>query len=308
MARRAWRVVQGLLGLVIVGLAVRQVLRGWHDVQATPFAWQLRPHLVLASLLLVWGMYAVLIGTWRFLVRRWGAELGARDAAAIWIVSSLGKYLPGKLWSIAGMAVMARRAGVAPWIATGAAVINQVLALATGVVVVAFTGTAGLEVRYPWLRTGMAVLLGLSLAGTALLSSGPLLRRLMSMAGGDPEAAPPPPPPAALLLAAAANVAAWVGYGGALWLLARGLTNAPLDLGLATGSFAGSYVVGFLALVAPAGLGVRESVFILMLDPTVGTPAAVALAVASRLLLTVAELGAAVPFLLTARERARVAP
>jgi uncharacterized membrane protein YbhN (UPF0104 family) len=110
-----------------------------------------------------------------------------------------------------------------------------------------------------------------------------------------------------MLLATAANLLAWIGYGVALWLLARGLTNVELSLRMATGAFAGSYVIGFLALVAPAGLGVREGVFILMLDRVVGTPAAVALAVASRLLLTVAELGAAVPFILTSRERARVA-
>jgi len=116
------------------------------------------------------------------------------------------------------------------------------------------------------------------------------------------------PPLGALLTAAVANVMAWSGYGVALWLLARGLTEVPLPLGLAIGAFAASYLIGFLALIAPAGLGVREGVFILMLDHAVGTPAAVALAVASRLLLTVTELGAAVPFLLSPRERSRVAP
>jgi len=133
------------------------------------------------------------------------------------------------------------------------------------------------------------------------------VRRLLSVAGidaGDTAG----PPLSALVVAGGANIVAWVGYGVSLWLLARGLTAVPLPLSLAIGAFAASYLMGFLALIAPAGLGVREGVFILMLDRTMGTPAAVALAVASRLLLTLTELGAALPFLLSSRERARVAP
>ena len=49
------------------------------------------------------------------------------------------------------------------------------------------------------------------------------------------------------------------------------------------------------------------AVFILMLQGAIGVPAAAALAIASRLMLTATEVGAAVPFLVTSRERPRVA-
>ena len=71
--------------------------------------------------------------------------------------------------------------------------------------------------------------------------------------------------------------------------------------------FTASYLAGFLALFAPGGLGVRESVFILMLQGPVGPAAATALALASRVLLTITEFGAAVPFLAFPRGRPRVA-
>jgi hypothetical protein len=307
MRRSGWRVAQVVLGVLVVGLALRQVLANWDAVRTTPFTWQVRPLLLVLSALVVWGMYALLVATWRLLVERWGGRLTLREAAGIWTVSSLGKYVPGKVWAIAGMAVLAKRVGVPPWIATGAAVLNQVLAIGAGIVVVALTGTALLEARYPWLRTAMWILLAVVVLGLFVLSSASTVRRLLIAAGIDARDTAGPPR-SALVLAGLANVVAWLGYGVALWLMARGLTEAPLPLGLAIGAFAASYLMGFLALVAPAGLGVRESVFILMLDPAVGTPAAVALALASRLLLTVTELGAAVPFLLSSRERARVAP
>ncbi|MGH7658771.1 MAG: hypothetical protein ACREL6_11100, partial [Gemmatimonadales bacterium] len=110
------------------------------------------------------------------------------------------------------------------------------------------------------------------------------------------------------LLGIAANLTAWCGYGVAFWILGQAvLPDLQLTVPAAIGAFTASYVAGFLALLAPGGLLVREGVIVLMLQGTLGLPAATALAVASRLLLTVTELGIALPFLLFLRERPRVA-
>ena len=116
------------------------------------------------------------------------------------------------------------------------------------------------------------------------------------------------PRPEGILVGIAANAAAWLGYGTALWLLARGiLPGARLELTRSVAVFTASYLAGFLALLAPGGLGVREGLFILMLQGPLGITGATALAVASRLLLTVTEFGAAAPFLLFSRRSSRVA-
>lgn len=303
----AWKGLRVVLGALLVGLALRQLYRAWSDAQSAPVEWHLNPLLLLASALLTWTMYALLILAWRRLVTSWGQVMTIRAATRIWIVSSLGKYLPGKVWAIAGMAVMAGQAGVAPWVATGAAVLNQALAVAAGAVVVGATGTSLLEVQYPWIRVALAVLLGGSIAGMLFLAWPGAVERLLALArvkAGKPAA----PAPGALWLAAAANIVAWCGYGAALWLLAHGVLDRAPTLVQCIGAFAASYVAGLVAVVAPAGLGVRESVFILMLQGTLGAPGAAALAIASRIMLTITEVGAAVPFLLSSREHARVAP
>ena len=66
----------------------------------------------------------------------------------------------------------------------------------------------------------------------------------------------------------------------------------------AIGVFTSSYLIGFIALFAPGGLGPRESVFLLMLADDIGLKAAGALTIASRLLLTCTEVLPAVPLLL----------
>jgi uncharacterized membrane protein YbhN (UPF0104 family) len=94
-------------------------------------------------------------------------------------------------------------------------------------------------------------------------------------------------------------VVAWVAYGAALLFLARGvLPGISLSLAQATGVFTCSYIVGFLALFAPGGLGPRESVFYLLLAGEIGLKQAAGLAVASRLLLTGTEILPALPLLL----------
>ncbi len=101
-------------------------------------------------------------------------------------------------------------------------------------------------------------------------------------------------PASTAALAAAATLASWVSYGVAFWLLAEGLVpDSGLSLRPAMGVFAAGYLVGLLALFAPGGVGVRELVFVAMLTPEMGSGGAVALTVASRLLLTITEATAA---------------
>jgi hypothetical protein len=204
------------------------------------------------------------------------------------------------------MALMAKERGVAPWAATGAAVLNQVLAIAAGTLVVGATGTALLANQYPWITRGLWAVAALSLVGIAALLSPGLVRRVLGLFGVE-TAGPATPSVSSVLWAALANVIAWVGYGVALWLLARGVLSVTPPLQAAVAAFTASYIAGLLAVIAPGGLGVREDVFILMLHGTLGAPAAAALAIASRMLLTFTEIGAAAPFLLFPTERARVA-
>jgi glycosyltransferase 2 family protein len=306
VADRRIRALQWILGLAIVGFAVRSLVRNWDDLRSQPLEWSIQPGWVILSAIVVWVMYALLIAAWRRMLFAWGRGLDPWSAARIWTVSSLGKYLPGKVWAVAGMAVMAQQAGIGAGPATGSAVILQVLAIGTGAAVVGLTGYGTLKAAYPGAVMGLAVLLAVSAGTIGLLLWPALVNRVLRMAGA--EAGGMQPPAGAVAFGILANALAWVGYGVALWMLGRGLLpGAGLDLLPAIAVFTASYLAGFLALFAPGGIGVREGVFILMLQGPIGIGAATALAIASRLLLTVTELGAAVPFLLFPRGRPRAA-
>jgi hypothetical protein len=302
------RAAQWLAGLAIVAFAARALLRNWTELRSQSLEWRVEPGWLVLSALLVWLMYALLIVAWRTMLAGWGQRLDGWSAARIWTVSSLGKYLPGKVWAVAGMALMSQRAGIAPWAATGSAVVLQVLAIGTGAAVAGLTGRQALERAHPGSGAVLALLVAGAVAGVALLLWPPFLRRLLRLGAPDAEARGTPPA-LGIAVGIAANTVAWIGYGAALWLLARGLLpDAGLRPGLAVAVFTASYLAGFLALFAPGGLGVREGLFILMLQGPLGIGAATALALASRLLLTITEFGAAVPFLVFSQRSARVAP
>jgi hypothetical protein len=187
-------------------------------------------------------------------------------------------------------------------------VVLQVLAIGTGAAVAGLTGRAAIEAAHPGSGFALGMLVAGAAAGIGLLLWPPFLQRLLRLAAPGARSGGTPPA-TSIGLGIAANLVAWVGYGLALWLLARGLLPAAgLRPTLAVAVFTASYLAGFLALFAPGGLGVREGLFILMLQGPLGIGAATALALASRLLLTITELGAAVPFLVFSQESARVAP
>ena len=293
-----WRVLQFAAGAVLVGLAVRSIAINWQTLRSQPVAWQLSPGWLALSVLVVFTGYAVLVEAWRRVVLSLGQQLPFWTATRIWFLASLGKYVPGKVWAVAGAAVLARRAGVDPSAAVAGALVLQALAVGSGAVIVAFTAREAFQAAGPGLLpVAIAVLLA-CIAGLGVLASQPILNRIGRLL---PASFPPlrAIQPAVLSGAFAANLLAWTAYGTALVLLARGvLPEVRLVLAQAIGVFTCSYLVGFLALFAPGGLGPRESVFLLMLAGDIGLKPAAGLALASRLLLTGTEVLPAVPFLL----------
>lgn len=302
MARhRIWRVLQFAAGALLVAIAVRSVVINWHSLRAQPVDWRLSPGWIAASVLIVFASYAVLIEAWRRVVLGMGERLAFLPAARIWFLASLGKYVPGKVWAVAGAAVLAQRAGVEPSVAVAGALVLQVLALASGAAVVALTARDAFQAVGQGAVPIAAAVILLSIAGVAALTSQPLLDRLgRRLPSSWPRLRSIPP--AMVAAAFVANVIAWIGYGVALLLLARGLLpGISLSLPQAVGVFTCSYIVGFVALFAPGGLGPRESVFLLMLAGDIGLKPAAALALASRLLLTGTEVLPAIPLLFRRR-------
>ncbi len=283
---RRWRLaVQLLVAVVVLALVARTVAGNWTSYRSLHVTLQLRLGWLAASVASLGLVSALQIESWRVILAGWAQRLRFLSGARIWFLANLGRYVPGKVWSVAGMVVLAEQEGVQRWAAAASAVAVQALGIGTAAALVA---AATPHAASP-LRLAGAVLLACLTIG--LLAWKGALARLGRMVGATAEWRALPV--GAVLASAGLTLLGWAVYGFSFWALGRGLGLPPaLPLADAAGVFALGYILGLLALFAPGGLGVREGVFYVLLTPYLGTGGALALSVASRLELTVTEAAA----------------
>lgn len=285
-ARRWLWGLQAAVALVVVVLVARTVERNWAEFRSLEIHLHPRAGLLGLAMLGVFFAYAFYIEAWRRLLAGWGQRIGYRAAARVWCLANLGRYVPGKIWSVTGLVVLAQRAGVRGSAAAASAVATQALVLGTGVAVVAgATPHATSALR---LAAGLFV----ALASLGVLVWEPTARWLGRLMNAQTPLTPLPL--SAVGLSGAFMFLGWLTYGLVFWLFVRGLLpDAHLPFAIAAGAFTLSYILGTLALFAPGGIGVREVVMISLLTPALGSGGAVATSVGSRVLLTVGEAAAA---------------
>ncbi|WP_181431062.1 YbhN family protein [Curtobacterium sp. MCBD17_021] len=274
--------------VVAIGLLVWGIARQWDDIVAD-FA-----RLDVATVGI--GLGATLVAlvanmlSWRAMMAATGARVRPAAASSIFFVGQLGKYIPGGVWSIAAQAELGRAHGLAR---AGSAVaslasmlVSMVTAALVGIVALLSAAPDGL-VQYWWL--GVVVVIGL------VALTPPVLSRLIALAfrvlrrpsesttltwGGT-------------VMSMVWSVVMWVAYGvQATFVLHAFGADSPSVFAVSTGAYAVAWLVGFLVVIAPAGLGPREGVLVLLLA-SVAPPAggaALALAVVSRVFMTIGDV------------------
>src|SRR5690606_36966716 len=93
----------------------------------------------------------------------------------------------------------------------------------------------------------------------------------------------------ALLECAMWSILNWLALGVHAWILLKPLAHDAPSFALAAGAFALAWLVGFLVVVAPAGLGAREAALVVILASVATQPQALAVALLSRFAMTIAD-------------------
>ena len=187
------------------------------------------------------------------------------------LVSPVGKYLPGKVGSLLGAIWIYRRFGVSAGTATGITLLTAAANFAAVSLLLLPFIVSGAFQRYDspwlaWLFPGVWVG-GLVLAFPRIFAN--LLNRVARLAGRPAVALVPRTAPYL-------SGVAWSGFqlvlmGGAFWFVARSVSPvAVADWYLFTVSLMAAGMLGFFAFFAPAGIGVREGLLLLLLHGAVG--------------------------------------
>lgn len=289
MLRRALQIAQWLFATLVVVFAGRAVTREWQTV-GHRFA-DLRPGwlALLAASVIVLATYAMLVETWRRVLAAWDVELRWGTAARIWFVSSLGKYIPGGLWSVAALGVMAKSRGASAVAAAGSSVIINVLNLASGLALVLIF--AARIVPHPALFALVAVVVVAGfLVAPAMLPW--LLATVTRVTGREFNIGTVPR--STVWWSLAGTTIAWCAYGAAFRLFSVAVLGPNAVHGgvvLFIAAYTAAYILGFV-VPSVAGLGVREAGIVEAMSHLglASTSDAIVVALASRLWLTVLEV------------------
>jgi hypothetical protein len=287
--RRAAVALRIAAGVVLFGGVLLAAIREWQDVEHVVA--RMSPFALAAALVLSLAALLASSMTWRRALQELGSKVARRSAAKIYLVGQLGKYVPGSIWALLVQAELGRRADVPRNRSVTAGVVSVGTNLATGLAVGLFLIPSVAGSRTVRIAVGVLVLVVMLVA-----LSPPALTRLVNLLL-DVTRRPRLTRPISwqgMARASAWSMLTWFGYGLALWVLVASAGAPALEsLPICLAAVALSMTAGFLVVVAPAGIGVREAVLVASLSTVMSGAEALAVALVFRLVFTVADLVAA---------------
>jgi hypothetical protein len=275
--------------LAFVGYALsKQIAQvNWREVHFRPLP------IALAALCLLLVPPVQLL-SYRTLLGAYAHAPPLRVMAAVAWVPPLGKYVPGKVASLAGAIYLLRRFNIPAAIALGVVLVMDGLAVVSGLI----TGSPLLLwdpvkrlLPSAWIACTAVVTVGIVCLHPAVFG------RLLNVALRKLKRPPLERMPDLrhYLIPVVCAFAQWMLAGAALWFIANSVTSvaaARLPLFVAVAGL--GYTVSYLMLFAPGGLGPREAIFHAALSQVMAPGFSAVGVVMMRLVQTLTELLAAV--------------
>lgn len=293
MIRRLKTALKYLLPALIILFLARSIHTNWQQIREYPWQFDF-PLLALASLFSsTW--FFVRTWIWWQLVREMHEHVPYWPAFRVFMISEVARYVPGKIWQYVSRIYLAQKYNIPPALTLTSALVELLMVMiAAGVLTLANASLIlpALEEQYrPLFLVALLAALVLVHPKSLKLWSRVLAKFLRQ------EWVPFDVRYSHLVMILAASLLTWVlsGYGFALFVqaLTHGTDGHTVQLAVV---YAASWLIGLLAIIVPAGVGVREGTMTLLLAVFMPHPTAAVLAIASRLWITLLEvilLGAA---------------
>ncbi len=275
MTGRRWTLVRVVFVLAVVAGA----WWSWRDSrdQLVEALGLVAPGQVAAAFGLVVVGLALTGWVWWMVLGAFGVGGAPAQMVPQFFVAQLGKYVPGSVWAFAAQGAMGARHGTPPRVAATGTVLFLGVHVASGLLLV---GLLGLVDRWSPLPTWLV----LTSLVVGLVGLTPVVHRAL---GGRLSGRPVDWGGRRSLVGLLMMVPVWCCYGLALLVVSPDPDPAAF-VPLAS-AFAVAFAAGVAVPIAPAGLGARDGVLVLLLTPVLGVGSAGVVAVVVRLLHTAAD-------------------
>jgi uncharacterized membrane protein YbhN (UPF0104 family) len=270
-----WRAkLSPVIGIGIVGVFLYWI---WIYREVVISTFQKVGFVQLAILFIILCLSMILsVYTFTILVQDMGYAFGFTDGYHSLNLSQLASMVPGKIWGFAGLAGLLWSKGISTVDSVLIILINTLIMLSACAIV----GITGLISILGW--------------GYAIIC---LLPFLMLLFGRDCldkirqkyyPGSSSLPSKWALLKVLFLGVAIWIIASVCFtWLLYASEGAGVIPFWIVAGAYAAGYLGGFIALLAPSGLGVSEGIVTLILAPYIGTEKILSIAISFRIIQTI---------------------
>ncbi len=298
MKTRYKNLIKSVFVLALLYFVGRQIAGNWDDLVTHDWTFDARWFILSAVAHLV--TLAMFSKVWCMLVGGFGYQVPLKYGFKISYITNLGRYIPGKIWPVFGMVYYAKQVDISEEAAVTSWIVAQMFALPA-----AFLASLIGIILYPQmmfaelstaLRLGVFMLALGTFVVSILLVVAParslsLLNIILKKINRQ-----------TLEFRISSGMAlkvylgyfvSWVAYGLSFWLFLHSILPDPkIGLAEAATAFILAYQLGYVALFAPGGIGIRELILTGVLTPYVG-PISAGVAVAARFWNLAVEISAA---------------
>ena len=259
--------------------------------------WKWRIDWFNAAVSFVTLMFAYVTGSlaWRTLIAGFGIKLRLHESFRVIYLANLGRYVPGKVWQVVGMVGLAKEVNVPTPVALASFALIQIYALPAvfGIIPVTLqmgnlpdSMTVMLDILYIFMAAVIVIFLVLFFRPGSLNWA---LNKILKLLKKEPVQYNPTLKNRIQILTLYIITWALLGTSFHFFIIAL-LSESQIPLIFSAGTYITAYTFGYVALVAPAGLGVREGMMSALLATRLGGPVAASMAIINRVWITLIEL------------------
>lgn len=288
MIKRLIRLLKLLVPIVIAVFIARAIFRNWEQVREAQ--WTVQPLYLAASMVLVTPWFVLRPWVWGLIVAHFGHPIPFAASYRVMRISELSRFVPGAVWKYLSGIYLGKRWGVPAAVVLAATVVETVLICLAGIPFAVWKLGDVLPQLEDYQRYLLYVfpLLAFAVIHPAVLN---LWAEFLAKRIGQPYK-PLRISWASMLAYWVLYVLIWLGQVAAAGLFICGVLEIPPDQIFSLGClYALAWMMGTAIMIAPGGAGVREGALGLLLRSVIPLGAALTVAVALRLWLTVIELG-----------------
>lgn len=291
------RILKNVFGWLIAGLIFYILFKTIYSHRAELSQWKWRIDWFNAAVSVITLMAAYLCGSqgWRAVIAGFGIKIKLHEAFRVVYLANLGRYIPGKVWQVVGMVGLAKEVQVPPQVALASFALVQGYALPAAFLLI--PATLGLD-ALPKSMEVMRDILYLFMTATVLLflflffkpdGLNWALNKILKLFRQEPvQYRPSLQNRLEIFLWYLLN---WTLFGISFHFFLRALlADTSLPFIYSTGAYITGYILGYIAFLSPAGLGIREGVLSAVLAVKLGGPLAASIAIINRVWITIAEV------------------